>query len=126
VVRAGVPTRREAPGGGGSAERSPEQATERDLMNTIAEEARTGHDLHGQGGPKDVTIVVNGREKKVAKEDISFEEIVALSGLPSNPNTIFTVTYRRGHGNKEGTLVEGESVKVKEGMIFNVTATDKS
>jgi Multiubiquitin len=40
---------------------------------------------------------------------------------------MFTVTYRRGEGNKpEGTLVEGETVKVKEGMIFNVTATDKS
>ena len=53
--------------------------------------------------------------------------MVTLSGLPSGPNTIFTVTYRRGEGKKpEGTLVDGESVKVKDGMIFNVTATNKS
>lgn len=90
-------------------------------MNTAA--ASVGND---PGTHKQVIIIVNGREKKVAKEEISFAEVVELAGLPSTPNTIFTVTYRRGHGNKEGTLVEGESVKVKEGMIFNVTATDKS
>jgi hypothetical protein len=95
-------------------------------MSTTAEEVRAGHDPHGPGGHKEVTIIVNGREKKVAKDDISFAEVVALANLPSNPNTIFTVTYRRGECNKEGTLVEGETVKVKEGMIFNVTATDKS
>ena len=40
---------------------------------------------------------------------------------------MFTVTYTRGEGHKpQGTLVEGETVKVKDGMIFNVTATDKS
>jgi hypothetical protein len=39
---------------------------------------------------------------------------------------MFTVTYRKAEGGKEGFLVEGESVKAHEGMIFNVTATDKS
>lgn len=77
---------------------------------------------------KDITIVVNGRGKVVAKDEITFSEIVALAeGLPSGQYICYTITYRRGQGNKpEGTLVEGETVKVKEGMIFNVTATDKS
>ena len=75
---------------------------------------------------KTVTIIVNGRKREVPKGVLSFSEIVALSGLPNDPNTIFTVTYRRGEGNKEGTLVQGESVKVKEGMIFDVTPTNKS
>jgi Multiubiquitin len=75
------------------------------------------------------TIVVNGREKIVAQRELSFRELVALAF--DNPatagNTVYTIPYRRGEGNKpEGTLVEGESVKVKNGMIFNVTATDKS
>lgn len=62
------------------------------------------------------------------KDEMTFNEIVALAeGLPSGQFIVYTITYRRGHGNKpEGTLVEGESVKVKDGMIFNVTATDKS
>ncbi len=78
---------------------------------------------------KTITIIVNGRQKVVADKEISFAEIVALAfdNPPTGPNIVFTITYRRGHGNKpEGTLVEGEPVKVKEGMIFNVTATDKS
>lgn len=77
---------------------------------------------------KQFTIIVNGREKVVTTKEISFAQVVALANLPSGPNIVYTVTYRRGgEGNKpEGTLVEGETVKVKEGMIFNVTATDKS
>lgn len=78
---------------------------------------------------KDVTIIVNGRAKSVSEKEISFTEVVALAfdNVPSGPNIEFTVTYRRGHGDKpEGSLVDGGTVKVKEGMIFNVTATDKS
>lgn len=83
---------------------------------------------NGGQGHKEVTIIVNGREKQVAKDDISFAEVVALAfDTPPSNDTLYTVTYKRGHGNKpEGTLVEGQSVKVKEGMIFNVTATNKS
>ena len=77
---------------------------------------------------KEVTIIVNGREVVVSKTEMSFAEVVALVfDTAPNPNTMFTVTYRRGHGNKpEGTLVEGETLKIKDGMIINVTATDKS
>ena len=78
---------------------------------------------------KDVTIVVNGTQKTVAKDDLTFDEVVKLAfeTPPYGENTLFSVTYRRGHGNKpEGILAPGESVKVKGGMIFDVTATDKS
>lgn len=90
----------------------------------------TPHNPHD--GPSDapgqnITIMVNGRPKPVTKQELTFSEIVALSNQPTGPTVSYTVTYRRGQGNKpEGTLVEGESVKVKDGMIINVTATDKS
>ncbi len=83
----------------------------------------------GQGHNKNFTIIVNGRQKVVTAKEISFAEIVALAfdNPPTGPNIVFTITYRRGDGNKpEGSLVEGETVKIKDGMIFNVTATDKS
>lgn len=82
----------------------------------------------GKGNKKEVTIIVNGREKLVPKEELSFDEIVALAfdNPPGGQNVIFTITYRRGHGNKEGSLIQGETVKIKDGMIFNVTATNKS
>lgn len=79
---------------------------------------------------KDITIIVNGREKTVPKnDDLTFNELVVLAfdNPPSGENIVFTITYRKGHGNKpEGSLAEGESVKAKDGMIFNVTPTDKS
>jgi|TARA_R100000501_G_C2599738_1_gene97185 hypothetical protein len=79
---------------------------------------------------KEITIIVNGREKTVEKNDqISSSELVALAfnAPPTGEFICFTITYRKGHGNKpDGNLAEGESVKVKKGMIFNVTATDKS
>ncbi|GLC27773.1 multiubiquitin domain-containing protein [Roseisolibacter agri] len=88
-------------------------------------EVASGH------GPevRTLTIVVNGRATSATKTQLSFAEIVALA-FPqgtTGDNTAYTVTYRRGHGEKpEGTLVEGQMVKLKDGMIFNVTATDKS
>jgi hypothetical protein len=92
------------------------------------------HDDHSRGGhdnhhDKDITIVVNGREKTVTGKELTFAQLVALAfdTPPTGENIVFTITYRRGQGEKpEGSLVEGETVKIKKGMIFNVTATDKS
>ncbi len=83
----------------------------------------------GQGHNKDFTIIVNGRPKVATTKEMSFAAIVALAfdNHPTGPNILFTITYRKGEGNKpEGTMVEGETIKIKDGMIFNVTATDKS
>lgn len=75
------------------------------------------------------TIIVNGRKREYTGKEICFDAVIKLAydNPPYGANTIFTVTYARGQGNKpEGTLVAGDCVKLKEGMIFNVTATDKS
>jgi hypothetical protein len=80
--------------------------------------------------PRTVTIIVNGERHEVRRDsDLSFEEVVALAfdDPPTGPNWYLTVTFRRGGGQRpDGALVAGQSVKVKEGMVFNVTATDKS
>jgi hypothetical protein len=78
---------------------------------------------------REYRIIVNGRERIVTSKELSFSEVVALAfdNPPTGENIVFTITYRRGEGNKpEGSMVEGDVVKVKDGMIFNVTATDKS
>lgn len=78
-----------------------------------------------------ITIIVNGRQKTVDKNaELTFSQVVALAfdSPPTGPNVLFTITYRKG-GNEhrpEGELVEGQTVKTKEGTVFNVTATDKS
>ena len=81
------------------------------------------------GNKKDVTIIVNGRERTWPKGDISFEQVVeiAFPNQPSGPDYSYTVTYSKGDDKKpHGSLVAGESVKVKKGMVFNVTQTNRS
>jgi hypothetical protein len=78
---------------------------------------------------KSVTIIVNGRKKDVTAKELSFEEIVNLAfdnNPPVGPYIVITVTYSKGEDGKQGSLLPGNRVKVKAGMIFNVTATDKS
>lgn len=78
---------------------------------------------------KVITIIVNAEPKTVPSREVSYNEVVALAyPTPPSPDTMFTVTYRNAEGpHKEGSLVYGQSVKVKEeGTIFNVRATGKS
>lgn len=84
---------------------------------------------HDGGDNKGVIIIVNAQKKTWDKKDkISFEEIVTLAfGSYSNDeNIVYTVNYTKGHeGSHEGSLVKGHEVAVKDGMIFNVTQTNK-
>lgn len=80
---------------------------------------------------KDITIVVNGRQRTVAKNsELTVAQLVAMAfdTPPTGESVEFTITYRKG-GNEnrpEGSLSGNDTVKVKEGTVINVTATDKS
>lgn len=97
---------------------------------------KPGHPVHPEHPqkpehPNRITILVNGEEKMLLPhvEKISYEEVVKLAygTLPTNPNTIYTVAYSNGpNSNVKGTLTKGRSVMVKEGMVFNVSKSDKS
>ena len=81
------------------------------------------------GQNKTFTIIVNGTPEEHEGREITYAEVVRLAfgNVNPDPNICFTVTYARGHGNKpEGTLAEGGTARVKEGMVFNVDRTDKS
>lgn len=87
------------------------------------------HKNEAAGHNKEYTIIVNGREKAWTEKEISFEQVIVLAydSISTDPNIIYTVTYKRGENNKpEGSMVKGDIVKVKKEMIFNVTKTDKS
>lgn len=90
--------------------------------------SETAEARHKDHDGREVTIVINGRKVSVRVKELSFEEVVELSGKPTGPNIVFTISYRKGHGSKpEGSMVQGgDPVKVKEGMIFNVDSTDRS
>jgi len=110
-------------------------------MNNLNAEQQLPGDPGGKGlaglDPRDVDrhsetviIIVNGRPKTILKHaDLSYDEVVRLA-FP-NPQTgdgvQYTVQFTRGPGHKpSGTLVEGQSVKVKAGMEFDVTPTNRS
>lgn len=79
---------------------------------------------------KTVTIVVEGTPHEWPKNsEITYIQLVALEfpDFAQHPETTYSIKYTKGQSNKpEGVLVAGGSVKVKEGMIFNVSSTGQS
>lgn len=87
------------------------------------------HFHSGPTQPRKYIIIVNGQKKTITTKKVSFEEIVKLAfpTPPQGANILYTVSYEDGPRiNPQGSLKEGQSVFVKNWMIFNVTATDKS
>jgi len=90
-----------------------------------------GNPGQGGGGGSDhtVTIIVEGTAHEWTKKEITYDEVVTLEvpDYVQHPEITYSVTYKKAQGNKpEGDLAKGESVKVKDGMIFNVSETGQS
>ena len=84
---------------------------------------------HAPGQNKEQVIIVNGKPKSYEGKKISYEEVVILAFGDDAFNEQFNyiVMYSKGNQDKpKGTLVAGESVKVKHKMIFNVKRTIRS
>ena len=79
---------------------------------------------------KTVSIYVEGTPHEWPKNsEITYAQVVTLEvpDYPQHPEINYSVKYRNGHGDKpEGVLAPGGSVKVKDGMIFNVSPTGQS
>ncbi len=78
---------------------------------------------------KEIVIIVNAEKKTTVETSLSFDEVVNLAyPVPLvGQNVLFTITYRNGpHGQETGDLTQGHSVRIKKGMVFNVSPTDKS
>lgn len=103
--------------------RAAETRAEQELEAAVAELQHVEHD-------RDLWVIVNGRRKDVHGRRLTFAEVVKLAfpEAPPSENVIYTVMYRNGGNERhpEGSIVTGESVKIKDGTIFDVTATDKS
>jgi hypothetical protein len=80
----------------------------------------------GQGQHKTFTIIVNARRKTVTADELTFEQIVALAFDPVPANAFFTVTYSGGVHHRDGSLLPGQTVEIKDGMQFHVTETGQS
>lgn len=86
------------------------------------------HADQAPGQQKSTSIVVNGREREFVGHKITYEEVVGLAfpGEGTGGDTlVYTVAYAKLHGN-DGTLVAGQDVTVHDGMVFNVSKTNRS
>jgi hypothetical protein len=78
---------------------------------------------------QEAALVVNGEVKTVPSREVSFDQVTELAYPGSDRNnTTFTVLfYKAEQGHHEGSMVEGDIVKVhKEGSSFNVTRSIRS
>ncbi len=78
-----------------------------------------------------ITIIVNAEDKllPMGTKQLSYADVVKLAygSYDSGATIIYTVSYSNGpEQNRKGNLVKGESVWVQEGMVFNVSRSDKS
>ncbi len=75
---------------------------------------------------KTYRVVVNGVESTVDHDLLTYDEVVRL-GFPSpDPNTIYSVSFEKAREPKEGELLPGQSVEIKENTEFDVDDTGRS
>lgn len=90
---------------------------------------KENNEIQGQGHENINVIFVNTIDHNWSEKEISFDQVVILAfgAISSDPKVIYTITFKRGHGDKpEGGMVKGEVVKVKNEMRFNVTQSNQS
>lgn len=77
---------------------------------------------------REYKVIVNGRERTVASDHLTFDEVVRIAFDPVPTDKDITISFRDAAPPKQqGTLLPGESVKVEHnGTTFHVTATDKA
>ncbi len=76
-----------------------------------------------------VTIIIEGTPHTWTKSKISYDEVVTLEvpDYAQHPGITYSVKYTNGPNNRpEGVLAKGETVRVKDGMIFSVSETGQS
>lgn len=74
-------------------------------------------------------IFVNGTPETVTSATLNFWQVAVLGfpGATPDGTIVYTIDYAAGPSqNIEGALVDGQTVRVKDGMKFYVTPTDKS
>jgi hypothetical protein len=75
-----------------------------------------------------ITIIVNGAPRKWQKPQISYEELVNLiANQEAQKTNPFTIQYSHGPAETpQGTLTPGQNIKIKSGMVFDVTRTSSA
>lgn len=81
------------------------------------------------GHDKEFNIIVNTRPEVWKEKKITYEQviIVAYGEYIDDEFNVYSITFTKGEKPQhEGSLTKGKSVPVKDGMIFDVTHTNRS
>ena len=111
------------------------EAADISLERARADEARAANEIEEaveeieriEADQREYEIIVNGRPKTVERKKQSYRDIARLAYPDADfDKFLYTITYFNGEHGQQGDLVEGETVRVKNGMVFNVRRSDKS
>lgn len=75
---------------------------------------------------KKYKIHVNGVEKTVDHDQLTYDEVVRLFIAEPVEGTIYAVSFEHAKQPKEGELVAGQSVTIKQNTEFDVDDTGRS
>lgn len=70
---------------------------------------------------KEIEVIINGSVVKLKEEIKNFAQIIELAGFKGEDDIVYTVTYEQ-RGNT-GSIIRGDTLKIKEGTIINITRT---
>ncbi|MGN0170913.1 MAG: multiubiquitin domain-containing protein [Lachnospiraceae bacterium] len=100
------------------------------MKEKILKEHEKDHEGQMHKHEETITVIVNGVKHEIREKCLTFEEIITLAfgQYDTADNIAYTVTFssKKGHQNEKGILVAGDSVKIKEGMVFNASKTTRS
>lgn len=76
-------------------------------------------------------IIVNGEEKNVDKQAVSYQDIVVLAWGEKNRDYCYSMTYSTkvkpgSDSRRSGSLHSGQSVQIEEGMVFSCMDTSNA
>jgi hypothetical protein len=75
---------------------------------------------------KTFKIYINGVEKTVDHEVLTYDEVVRLFVDPPVEGTIYAISFEHAKKPKDGELVAGGSVTIKQNTEFDVDDTGRS
>jgi hypothetical protein len=86
------------------------------------------HREDAPGQNKEYSIIINGRRVTTSEHKLTYDQVLQLARIPEGgQTTLYIITFERGpHGHSEGTISVGGSIVIKDGMVFNVSTTNKS
>lgn len=71
-------------------------------------------------------IIINGRSLSLPLRNLFYDEVLMLAFGPAQDQGVATITYRGPKGMPMGSMLPGDRVPIKNGMVFSCVRTDKA